>query len=58
MLKSLFDKVSELKAYIFIQKETPTQLFSVNIAKFLRTAFFIEDLLIIPFRKLYLMIDN
>ena len=28
MLKSLFNKVAGLQAYIFIKKETPTQVFS------------------------------
>ena len=33
-----------LKTYNFIKKDTPTQCFPVNIAKFLRTAFFIKHL--------------
>ena len=34
MLESVFDKVAGLQVYY---KETPTQVFSVNIAKFLRS---------------------
>ena len=38
-VKPLFDKVSRLKACIFILKKIPSRCFSANIAKFLRTAF-------------------
>ena len=34
--------------YNFIKKETPTQVFSVNFAKVLRTAFFTEHVLWLP----------
>ena len=44
MLESLFNKVAGLLACNFIKKETLTQVFSVNIMKFLRTAPFIEHL--------------
>ena len=36
---SLFNKAAGLKACIFIKKEIPRRYFSVNITKFLRTAF-------------------
>ena len=39
MLDSLFNKVSGLKACNFIKKRLQRKCFSVNIAKFLRTAF-------------------
>ena len=44
MLESLFNKVAGLKACNFTKKGTPTQVFFVNIAKFLRTPFFTEHL--------------
>ena len=34
VVESPFNKVAGLKVCIFIKKKTPTQLFSVNIAKF------------------------
>ena len=40
MLKSLFNKIAGLKACNFIKKCIFHRCFSVNIAKFLRTAFF------------------
>ena len=41
-----------LKACIFLKKETPAQVLSVNFAKFLRIAFVIQQLLfIIPFQS-------
>ena len=42
MFESFFDKVAGLKAYNFIKRRL--QHFPVNIAKFLRTVFFIEHL--------------
>ena len=42
----------------FYLKKIQRRCFPVNIARFLWTAFFIEDLLNIPFRNFYLMIDN
>ena len=39
MSESLFSKFADLQFY---QKETLTQVFSVNITKFLRTVIFIE----------------
>ena len=42
MFESFFDKVAGLKAYNFIKRRL--QHFPVNIAKILRTAFFIEHL--------------
>ena len=44
MLETLFNKVSGLKACNFIKKIFQHRCFSVNIAKFWRTAFFIEHL--------------
>ena len=41
VLEYLFNKVTSLKAYIFILKETPTQ---TNIVKFLRAIFFTKNL--------------
>ena len=45
VLESLFNKVAGLKAYIFIQKRHQHSCFPVNIAKYLRTDFFIDYLL-------------
>ena len=42
MLESLFDKVAGLKVCNFIKKRLQHRCFPVNIAKFLRTVFFIE----------------
>ena len=36
MLGSLFNNVASLQACNFVKKETPTEVFSVDIAKFLR----------------------
>ena len=58
MLKPLFDKVSGLKTHICIEKEAPTQVFFCEYCEIFKNSFFIEDLLIIPFRNFYLMIDN
>ena len=58
MLKPLFDKVSGLKTYIFIEKEAPTQVFFCEYCRVFKNSFFIEDLLIIPFQNFYLMIDS
>ena len=49
MLESLFNKVANLKACSFIKKRLQHRCFPVNIAKFLRIAFFIEH-----FRRLLL----
>ena len=46
VLKPLFSKVSGLKACIFIQKETPTQVFFFKYCEIFRNGFFIEDLFI------------
>ena len=45
MLKSLFDKVAVLKAYNFIKKRLLLRCFPMNIAKFLRTAFYGKPLM-------------
>ena len=37
MCKSVFNKVAGFQAFNFIKKETKTQVFPVNIVKFLRT---------------------
>ena len=42
VLESLFNKVAGLDACIFIKKRKQHRYFPVNIAKFSRTAFFIE----------------
>ena len=44
VLESLFNKVAGLKAYNLIKKRLRHRCFPVNIAKLLRTAFFIEQL--------------
>ena len=44
MLESLFNKVACLEACNFIKKRLQRRCFLMNIAKFLRTAFFIEHL--------------
>ena len=44
VLESLFNKVAHLKACSFIKKRLQHRCFHVNIAKFLRTAFFIKHL--------------
>ena len=53
MLEPLFNKVAGLKAYNFIKKRLQHRCFPVNIAKLLRTAFFIEQLrwLLLDFLK-------
>ena len=44
VLSSLFNKVADLRTCNFPKKDTPTQVFHVDITKFLRTAFFKEHL--------------
>ena len=44
VLKSLFNKVTGLKVSDFVKKRLQRRCFPVNIAKFLRVAFFIEHL--------------
>ena len=44
VLDSHFNKVTGQKACNFIKKRLQERLFPVNIAKFLRTAFYIEHL--------------
>ena len=58
VLKPLFNKVSGLKACIFIQKETPTQVFFCEYCEVFKKRFLIEDLFIIPFWNFCLIIDN
>ena len=48
MLGSLFNKVAGLKAYNLIKKRLTHRCFPVNIAKFLRTAFFTEHFWWLP----------
>ena len=43
-LESPFNKVADLQAYKFIEKRLQLRCFPLNIAKSLRTAFFIEHL--------------
>ena len=57
-LKPRFDKVSGLKACVFIWKETPTLVFFSEYCKIFKNSVFIEDLFILPFQNFYLMIDN
>ena len=58
MLESLFDKVAGLKACIFIEKETLTQVFFCEYCEIIENSFFIEHLLlIILFRNFYVMIE-
>ena len=40
VLESLFNKVADLKDLQLQHKEAPTQVFLVNVAKFLPTTFF------------------
>ena len=40
MLGSLFNKVAELKVCNFLKKQTPTQVFLVDIGKFFNNSFF------------------
>ena len=44
MLKSLFNKVADLKAYNFIKRKLQHRRFPVKFAKFLRTPFFTEHI--------------
>ena len=44
MLESLFNKLADPQGCNFIKKRLQHRCFPLNIAKFLRTAFFIEDL--------------
>ena len=44
MLESLFNNIVGLKACNFIKKRLQHRCFPLNIAKFLKTAFFIEHL--------------
>ena len=44
MLESLSNKAAALKTGNFIKKGLQQRCFPVNIAKFLRTAFFVEHL--------------
>ena len=43
VLESLFNKVVVLKVCSFMKKETPPQLFFVNIVKYLKTAFSMKN---------------
>ena len=51
VLEPLFNKVSGLKASIFINKGALTQLFFCEYCEIFKNSFFIEDLFIIPFRN-------
>ena len=44
VLESLYNKVAGLQTHAFIKKRLQHTCFSINIAKFLRTNFFIENL--------------
>ena len=47
VLESLFIKVADLKGGSFIKEGLQQRCFPVNIAKYLRTAFFIEHFLLL-----------
>ena len=49
MLESVFSTVAGLKAWNFIQKRIQHRYFYVDIAKFLRTAFFYGTYLVADF---------
>ena len=53
VLESLVNKVAELQACNFIKKWLQDRCFPVNIAKFLRTTFFIEHLRWLVLQVLY-----
>ena len=58
MLESLFDKDACLKAYVFIEKETLTQVFFCEYCEFIENSFYMEHLLpIIVFQNFYVMIE-
>ena len=58
MLESLFDKVAGPKACIFIEKETPTQVFFCEYCEIIENSVFIEQLLLfILFRNFCVMIE-
>ena len=57
VLEPLFNKAAGLKACIFIKKETPKQVFHVNIANFLRTFFYGTPTVHYTFQKFYVMIE-
>ena len=50
--ESLFNKVTGLKACIFIKKDTPTQVFSYEYCKIFKNSFFMEHLFITLFQNL------
>ena len=51
VLESVFNKIANLKACIFIKKETPTQVFSCKYCEIFENSFFIEHLFIILFQN-------
>ena len=58
MLESIFDKVADLKACIFIEEKTPTQVFFCEYCEIIENSFFIEHLLfIILFQNFYVIIE-
>ena len=58
VLESIVDKIASLIACIFIEKDTPTQIFFCDYCEIIENSFFIEHLLlIILFRNLYVMIE-
>ena len=57
VLEPLFNKVIGLKACNFIEKETPTQVFSCEYCKIFNNSLFIEHLFIMyTFPKFYVMV--
>ena len=44
MLESLFNKVARLRARNFIEKETPTQIFSYEISEIFKNTYFEEHM--------------
>ena len=58
MLESIFDKVAGLKACIFIEEETPTQLFFYEYCEIIENSCFIEHLLFIKlFQNFDVMVE-
>ena len=47
VFESLFNKAGALKAYIFIKKEIPTQVFSCQYCKIFKNSFLVEHFLFI-----------
>ena len=57
MLESLFNKVTGLKAGIFIKNEIQHSCFPMNIARFLKTASFCNTCSLYTFSKFFAMMN-